>query len=82
MTTNTATKTAEEILEHMKQAHDTLDLALQDMEEADNLARKAGTSLPDKARLEIIKQAKIIADYAKFVLDRADDLECAVLYRD
>lgn len=81
----TATKTehdsllADMIRENIKTAEDSLDLALRDLEQAAGIAISAKQTLTAEERLEILKKARDLRNFAGFIIDRIESMERAAL---
>jgi hypothetical protein len=87
-TTKTATKTAEPrlgLITNLEATEDTLDMALQDMERANEALADirrhglANATLTDTDRLEIIRQAKKLRNLAGWIIEQADNMETEAL---
>ena len=84
-TTTTKTKTehdsmlADMIRENIKTAEDSLDLALRDLEQAAGIAISAKQTLTAEERLEILKKARDLRNFAGFIIDRIESMEGAAL---
>lgn len=84
-TTTPKTKTehdsmlADMIRENIKTAEDSLDLALRDLEQAAGIAISAKQTLTAEERLEILKKARDLRNFAGFIIDRIESMERAAL---
>ena len=84
-TPKTKTKTehdsmlADMIRENIKTAEDSLDLALRDLEQAAGIAISAKQTLTAEERLEILKKARDLRNFAGFIIDRIESMERAAL---
>ena len=85
-TTTPKTKTehdsmlADMIRENIKTAEDSLDLALRDLEQAAGIAISAKQTLTAEERLEILKKARDLRNFAGFIIDRIESMERTALY--
>ena len=85
-TTTPKTKTehdsmlADMIRENIKTAEDSLDLALRDLEQASGIAISAKQTLTAEERLEILRKARDLRNFAGFIIDRIESMERAALY--
>ena len=70
---------AEMIRENIKTAEDSLDLALRDLEQAAGIAISAKQTLTAEERLEIIKKARDLRNFADFIIDRLETMERAAI---
>lgn len=70
---------ADMIRENIKTAEDSLDLALRDLEQAAGIAISAKQTLTAEERLEIIKKARDLRNFAGFIIDRIESMERAAL---
>ena len=65
--------------ENIKTAEDSLDLALRDLEQAAGIAISAKQTLTAEERLEILKKARDLRNFAGFIIDRIESMERAAL---
>jgi len=70
---------ADMIRENIKTAEDSLDLALRDLEQAAGIAISAKQTLTAEERLEILKKARDLRNFAGFIIDRIESMERAAL---
>ena len=71
---------ADMIRENIKTAEDSLDLALRDLEQAAGIAISAKQTLTAEERLEILKKARDLRNFAGFIIDRIESMERTALY--
>ena len=70
---------ADMIRENIKTAEGSLDLALRDLEQAAGIAISAKQTLTAEERLEILKKARDLRNFAGFIIDRIESMERAAL---
>lgn len=70
---------ADMIRENIKTAEDSLDLALRDLEQAAGIAISAKQTLTAEERLEILKKARDLRNFAGFIIDRIESMERTAL---
>lgn len=71
---------ADMIRENIKTAEDSLDLALRDLEQAAGIAISAKQTLTAEERLEILKKARDLRNFAGFIIDRIESMERTAIY--
>lgn len=71
---------ADMIRENIKTAEDSLDLALRDLEQAAGIAISAKQTLTAEERLEVLKKARDLRNFAGFIIDRIESMERTALY--